>query len=134
LPELPEVQTVASELNRKLKNRKIASVEVRAPKIVGIGPAVLSPTRQTLPATVNKFKRLLRGQKFLSVSRRAKLLVFDLSGPWSMLAHLKMTGQFIFEDRALRKKNGRQVPVAKPVVRASNAAAGKAYPCHIPFQ
>ena len=106
MPELPEVQTVASELNRKLKNRKIISVEVRAPKIVGIGPAGLSPVRQTLPATVIKFKRLLQGQKFLTVKRRAKLLIFDLSGPWSMLAHLKMTGQFIFEDKALRKKTG----------------------------
>ncbi len=106
MPELPEVQTVASELNRKLKNRKIVSVEVRAPKIVGIGPAVLSPIRQTLPATVIKFKRLLKGQKFLTVKRRAKLLIFDLSGPWSILAHLKMTGQFIFEDKVLRKKTG----------------------------
>ncbi len=27
-------------------------------------------------------------------------------GPWSMLVHLKMTGQFIFEDKKLREKTG----------------------------
>ena len=29
---------------------------------------------------------------------------FDLSGPLAMLVHLKMTRQFIFEDKALRAK------------------------------
>ena len=103
MPELPEVETVARELNRKLRGRKISSLEILAPKIVGVGPATLSPKRSTTPAVLTKFKRVVRGQKFLSVRRRAKLLIFDLSGPWSMLVHLKMTGQFIFEDAGLRK-------------------------------
>lgn len=106
MPELPEVQTVASELNRKLKNRKIQSVIVKAPKIIGVGPAVLSPKRKTPPSAVSKFEQLIIGQKFLSVSRRAKLLIFDLSGLFTLLAHLKMTGQFIFEDKALRRRTG----------------------------
>ena len=106
MPELPEVQTVASELNRKLKNRRIKSVIINAPKMLGLGPAVLSSARKTASATVDKFKRLMIGQKFLSVRRRAKLLIFDLSGSWSILAHLKMTGQFIFEDKALRERTG----------------------------
>lgn len=106
MPELPEVHTIACELDRKLKNRRIESVVVITPKIIGIGPAVLSPARKTPPSTVNRFKRLLKGQRFLSVKRRAKLLIFDLSGPWSILCHLKMTGQLIFEDRVLRKKTG----------------------------
>jgi formamidopyrimidine-DNA glycosylase len=106
MPELPEVQTVVNELNRKLKNKTIKSVEVLRPKIVAVGPAVLSPKRQVENDQVKKFIKLLKGQKFLSVKRRAKLLIFDLSGPWSMLAHLKMTGQFIYEDKALRKKTG----------------------------
>ncbi len=106
MPELPEVQTVVQELNKKLKNRTIQAVEVRAGKLVGIGPQTLSPKRKTNEAAVKKFVQLLKGQKILSVKRRAKLLIFDLSGPWSMLVHLKMTGQFIFEDLALRKKTG----------------------------
>ena len=106
MPELPEVQTVASELNRKLKNRKIKSVIISAPKMIAIGPETVTNRRQVKSYKVLRFIKLLKGQKFLSVKRRAKLLIFDLSGPWSMLAHLKMTGQFIFEDKVLRKKTG----------------------------
>ncbi|MCL5774671.1 MAG: DNA-formamidopyrimidine glycosylase [Patescibacteria group bacterium] len=108
MPELPEVETVANELNHKLKNRKVADVEIRAAKIVGVGPATLSPKRSIPPGVVEKFKKIVLGQKFVSVRRRAKLLIFDLSGPWSMLVHLKMTGQFIFEDKILRKATGGQ--------------------------
>jgi formamidopyrimidine-DNA glycosylase len=104
MPELPEVQTIVSELNRKLKNKTIKSVIVNAPKIVGVGPLTLPPKRTTSESTVQNFKKMLIGQKFLSVKRRAKLLIFDLSGPLSMLVHLKMTGQFIFEDKKLRAK------------------------------
>jgi formamidopyrimidine-DNA glycosylase len=106
MPELPEVQTIASELNRKLKNRAIKSVVVNAPKMVAVGPAVLSPKRQVESYKVVKFVKLLQGKKFLSVRRRAKLLIFDISGSLSMLVHLKMTGQFIFEDDRLRKETG----------------------------
>ena len=106
MPELPEVQTIVSELNRKLKNKAIKSVIVNAPKVVGIGPAVLPPKRVTAQSTVEKFKKLLIGQRIVLVKRRAKLLIFDLSGPFSILAHLKMTGQFIFEDRKLRQRTG----------------------------
>jgi formamidopyrimidine-DNA glycosylase len=106
MPELPEVETVVRELNRKLKGRTIASVEVRKPKIVAVGPKTVSNIRASSTAAAKKFSLMMAGHKFVSVKRRAKLLIFDLSGPLSMLAHLKMTGQFIFEDKALQKKTG----------------------------
>ncbi len=106
MPELPEVQTVVSELNRKLKNKTIRSVVVNVPKMISIGPATVSNKRQVASDKVRIFKRLLLNQKILSVKRRAKLLIFDLQGPWSMLVHLKMTGQFIFEDQKQRAKTG----------------------------
>lgn len=106
MPELPEVQTVVTELNRKLRGRKIKSVEVRKPKLIAIGPNTVSNVRLDHAPKARQFEKLLTGEKFLSVRRRAKLLLFDLSGPLTMLVHLKMTGQFIFEDRALKKKTG----------------------------
>jgi formamidopyrimidine-DNA glycosylase len=106
MPELPEVQTVVSELHRKLKNKKIKSVEVRKPKIVSIGPKTVSNIRKASEANAKQFAQLLAGQKITSVTRRAKMLIFDLSGPLAMFVHLKMTGQFIYEDKALRKKTG----------------------------
>ncbi len=127
MPELPEVQTIVNELNKKLKNKAIKSVFVNAPKMVQIGPDVVSNVRKVKNGQVKKFSDLLIGKKILSVKRRAKLLIFDLSptspqpshkasagnarlrrtsGSLSILAHLKMTGQFIFEDKKLRQKTG----------------------------
>lgn len=106
MPELPEVQTIVSELNRKLKNKSIKRVEVNAPKMIAIGPATVSNNRQVTGNKVSEFIKLLTGQKIVSVKRRAKLLIFDLSGPLSILVHLKMTGQFIYEDKKLRQKTG----------------------------
>ncbi|QQS23046.1 DNA-formamidopyrimidine glycosylase [bacterium] len=108
MPELPEVQTVVTELNKKLKNRKIDRVIVNMGKIISIGPQTVSNVRNTSQKTVNQFARLLEGRKFLSVRRRGKMLIFDVDGPLSLLAHLKMTGQFIFEDKVQAKKTGSQ--------------------------
>jgi formamidopyrimidine-DNA glycosylase len=108
MPELPEVQTIASELNRKLKNRIIKSVVVNAPKMVAVGPGTVSNIRTADKRSTDKFISLLEGEKVLSVKRRAKLLIFDLSGSLCILVHLKMTGQFIFEDKKLREKTGRE--------------------------
>src|SRR5262249_21101204 len=76
------------------------------PKMIAVGPGVVSNRRQASSYKVIKFIKLLTGHSFVSVKRRAKLLIFNLSGPLSMLVHLKMTGQFIFEDKALRAKTG----------------------------
>jgi formamidopyrimidine-DNA glycosylase len=104
MPELPEVQTIVSELNAKLKNKTIKVVSVNAPKMVSIGPGTVSNIRVVNQKSVNQFISLLTGQRIISVKRRAKLLIFDFSGPLAMLVHLKMTGQFIYEDKKLRAK------------------------------
>lgn len=106
MPELPEVETVVRELDRKLKGQTIASVEVRAPKLVSLGPGTVGNRRTVSSRNVKTFVRLLTGRRFLSAKRRAKLICLDLSGPLTLLVHLKMTGQFIFEDARLRRKTG----------------------------
>lgn len=106
MPELPEVETIARELNAKLKNLTIIKVIVNAPKMVAVGPKTIGNKRIEQPDAVKKFIEMLTGHKILKVSRRAKLLIFDFSGAFSMLVHLKMTGQFIFEDKKLRAKTG----------------------------
>lgn len=106
MPELPEVQTVVTELNKKLKNRKIKRLAVHTLELISVGPQTVSNIRDVPQKVVNQFTRLLTGRKILSVRRRGKMLIFDVDGPLAMLAHLKMTGQFIFEDPALAKKTG----------------------------
>ncbi len=106
MPELPEVQTVVTELDKRLVGRKIKRVVVNMGKIVSVGPQTVSNIRDTSQKTVDEFAKLLTGRKFVSVKRRGKMLIFDVDGPLSMLVHLKMTGQFIFEGKAQRAKTG----------------------------
>lgn len=46
------------------------------------------------------FRRALNGATIKKISRRAKILIFELDSGWSMLVHLKMTGQLIFKKTA----------------------------------
>ncbi len=43
----------------------------------------------------------LNGQKIIGIRRRAKLLIIDLSNNSSLIFHLKMTGQLIFNGKTL---------------------------------
>lgn len=104
MPELPEVETVTKELDRKLKGKKIARVEVRLSKIVSFGPGTVSNIRKSSQRAASDFRKKLVGLKVRSVSRRAKLLIFDLSGPYSLLVHLKMTGQLIYLKAKEKKR------------------------------
>ncbi len=126
MPELPEVETVVRELNKKLKNRIIQSVRVQSAKMISIGPNSVSNIRTVKSYEVIKFIKSLQGKRFLSVKRRAKLLIFRLApspvltkvrtpspsrgegknekAVLFLLVHLKMTGQFIFEDKKLRAR------------------------------
>ena len=103
MPELPEVETIKSGLEKTIVGKKIAEVEVRRPKIVSIGPQVVSNIRKTTKKTAQMFRRLLVRRKITSVKRRAKMLIIDLSGPLTILVHLKMTGQLIFVKKGEEK-------------------------------
>ncbi len=84
------------ELRPKLKNKKIRAVRVLLGKIVAIGPATLSNIRKDHDSVPREFAQTLRGQTISGTSRRAKMIIIDLVGPYSILVHLKMTGQLIF--------------------------------------
>jgi len=97
MPELPEVETIRLGLAKRILGVPIKDVEVRKAKIIR--------------GQAKKLVAALRGQKFLSISRRGKLLIFAFSSqgksaPHSsqsdvgfsyMLVHLKMTGQLIYQ-------------------------------------
>ncbi len=121
MPELPEVQTVVTELHRKLKGKKIKKIDVFKAKIISVGPQTVSNIRTENQSTVDEFVKLLTGRKIVSVKRRAKMLIFDVDGPLSLLVHLKMTGQFICEDKILRAKTNGQYRIlnklAAPLVQ-----------------
>ncbi len=84
MPELPEVETVRSGLQRLLPGRQILAVTSDWPKSF--------PNAQ---ADVDAF---LIGAKILTVRRRAKVLLIDLDSDYTLVIHLKMTGQLVYRS------------------------------------
>lgn len=82
MPELPEVETIRIGLNRLLPDRKIAVVTFDWPK-----------SFPNAPVDVEQF---LVGATVVKVARRAKVLLIELSSKYSLVIHLKMTGQLVF--------------------------------------
>ena len=85
MPELPEVETIKRQLSRKIKGKKIKSVKVNLPKLVKY--------------PLKKFKDLVKGVKINKISRRAKLLIIELSNNYCLVIHLKLSGQLIFNGQ-----------------------------------
>lgn len=106
MPELPEVETVVRDLRKKLVGLKVINVELNTPKMIQMGHFSSGVRKNTSPEMAKEFVRTLQGKTFDKIERRAKLLQFFLSESWVLLVHLKMTGQFIFEDSAQKKKTG----------------------------
>lgn len=82
MPELPEVETVRRGLGRLTTGKKILAVERR--------------TEKSLPVAKADIDRFVVGSTIVAVRRRAKMLIVDLSSEYSLLIHLKMTGQIVF--------------------------------------
>jgi len=80
MPELPEVEIIARKLNKLIVGKKIKEIEIFSEKSFG------GESSQII------------GQKIIEVSRRAKLIVFELSLEKYLLTHLKMTGQYVYQD------------------------------------
>lgn len=81
MPELPEVETIVKKLHQVLNNKVVLEIRVnRAKSFQGKSSEIA-------------------GKKIIKVSRRAKLIRFHFPNNVNILAHLKMTGQFIFVDK-----------------------------------
>jgi len=81
MPELPEVETIARELQAVLPGQRIERVRVfREDALQGV--------------PVARFRKGLEGRRFVRVTRRGKYLLFHLSPETWLVAHLRMTGKF----------------------------------------
>lgn len=85
MPELPEVETVRRGLHELIIGRSIMAVEHDTPKSFPNAPADV--------------KRFLIGAEIIDVRRRAKVLLIDLSTEYTLVIHLKMTGQLVFRAK-----------------------------------
>jgi formamidopyrimidine-DNA glycosylase len=85
MPELPEVETIRRALVKPLEGRRIASAELRLPRLLLGFPA-------------SDFAAKLKGQTIRRVIRRGKYLILELSKD-SLIVHLGMTGQLTSAER-----------------------------------
>lgn len=82
MPELPEVETVSRGLGEILPGRKISRIKSDWPK--------------SFPNALNDVERFIIGSRVTSVRRRAKVLIINLDSNYSLVIHLRMTGQLVF--------------------------------------
>jgi formamidopyrimidine-DNA glycosylase len=82
MPELPEVETVRRGLERLLPRRQIASAS--------------NDWAKSFPNAQADIDRFLIGSRVVALKRRAKVLLIELDSNYSLVIHLKMTGQLVF--------------------------------------
>ena len=83
MPELPEVETVRRGLDGLIVGRVVRTVAVRdSPK-----------SFPNVQADVDEF---VVGSEVTAVRRRAKVLLVELSSGYTLVIHLKMTGQLVY--------------------------------------
>ncbi len=94
MPELPEVETIRLGLQDKVVGLKISNLEVRVQKIFQGNPQDII------------------GAKIKSLRRRAKILIIDLDNGYSLIIHLKMTGQLVYYGNSSVATFGHPIPYA----------------------
>lgn len=88
MPELPEVETVRRGLQKLIVGKNIKTVSSDNPK--------------SFPNFGTEVDNFLIDSTIIGVRRRAKVLLIDLSTNYTLVIHLKMTGQLVFIDDSSR--------------------------------
>jgi formamidopyrimidine-DNA glycosylase len=98
MPELPEVETIKQQLEKSIVGKKIKNAVVNYPRFIfGLNPKRREANKtSTVNIPIGQFKKTITNTKIKSVSRRAKLLIINLSNGFSLLIHLKMTGKLFY--------------------------------------
>lgn len=91
MPELPEVQTIVNDLEKKVVGKTIMDV--------------WSDYRKAVRLSFAGFKRGSAGKKVIGTKRRGKHLVLSLSGGYSIVVHLKMIGHLLFKKKGEKNRN-----------------------------
>lgn len=92
MPELPEVETVRRGLSKLISGKTIRSIDFDWAKSFPNSPADV--------------KQFVIGARIVSVRRRAKVLMVDLDTNYSLVIHLKMTGQLVYRSKDNKTKYG----------------------------
>ena len=101
MPELPEVETIRRGLELGITSQVISNVEVMWEKSFSVPPGLM--------------KQVVIGAKIKKLDRRAKVLLIHLNNGYSLMIHLKMTGQMV-----LQKSDGERFAGGHPTESMKN--------------
>lgn len=96
MPELPEVETIKRDLEKKILGQKIVRVFVYDRRVIRNSPP-------------RSFIKNLTGKTFREVSRRGKAIVFPLKDSGFLVVQLMMTGQLIHSEKNPRPSNATKI-------------------------
>jgi formamidopyrimidine-DNA glycosylase len=85
MPELPEVETVARQLEPELEGRRIESLEVL-------------DERWSRPVPAAELGEAVSGRTIEGLGRRGKYLLLGLDGGQTLVMHLRMTGNLVLVE------------------------------------
>lgn len=108
MPELPEVTTTVNGLQKVLPELIISNVWTDLSK----KNQPIKQFKETIKDErfFKEFKKLVTGSKVIKVKRRAKNILINISGNYTILIHLKMTGHLLFGKYVFDKKNNKWLP------------------------
>jgi formamidopyrimidine-DNA glycosylase len=92
MPELPEVQTIVSDLNKKIKDDTIVDFWSDWAKAIK-------------GKKLQEFTKEIKNRKILGTRRIGKNIFIDLSGGKTLYIHLKMTGHLLVKSSKLKVKS-----------------------------
>jgi formamidopyrimidine-DNA glycosylase len=106
VPELPEVETIKRELNKKVLGWTFVDVWSDSKKQI------------KKPENFEQFKKEISGKKIKKIKRRGKYVLFELSENKTLLIHQKLTGHLLVGK--WKFKNGKWLPPPGPLSEKIN--------------
>lgn len=98
MPELPEVETIRTQLERLVVGKKILGIATDTPKMLLPSPAEVA--------------KAVVGARITKIARRAKLIQFFLSNGQILIGHLKLTGRLLVRKKTDPKDDWRRITLS----------------------
>ena len=87
MPELPEVETLCRQLQKKIAGEKISAIEIYDTKLAHVQD--------------------IKGRTIIAVRRNGKTIEIILNDGHSVLIHLRMTGRLLWQEKSDKPKHSR---------------------------
>lgn len=98
MPELPEIETIKTQLAKLIVGKKILAIETDTPKMVQPSLAVV--------------QKAIVGVKITKIARRAKLIQFYFDKGNILIGHLKLTGRLLVRKKSDPKDDWQRITVS----------------------